>query len=183
MATEYRSEDSSAGNAELGNPIDPANVDAIATEPAGKFRKPRSDRGKPRGPRTASAKKAAASSLDLSGLAGVIVGLTAAVAQWRDVPEIEIDESEAKELMSATQNVLRHYSIETTQKGADYIALVGVVAMIAGTRISAYNLRRRVEREEQQAKQFKPTIVPMNAKQPENRGSVPTGPVDDSGGF
>jgi hypothetical protein len=85
----------------------------------------------------------------LSGLAGILVGLTAAIAQWREVPEIGIDETEAKELMTASQNVLRHYAIETTQKGADVISLVGVIAMIGGTRISAYNLRTRMEREEQ----------------------------------
>jgi len=49
--------------------------------------------------------------------------------------------------MAATQNVLRHYNIETTQKGADFIALAGVVSMIAGTRIAAYRLRLQMEAE------------------------------------
>lgn len=71
--------------------------------------------------------------------------------------------------MTATQNVLRHYSVETTQKGADFIALFGVVSMIVGTRIGAYNIRVRIEREQQQRPPFRPSVVvPMpQAPQPQ----------------
>ena len=100
----------------------------------------------------------------MSGLAGVLVGLTETIAQWRNVPEIGLDPAEAKELMAATQNVLRHYSIETTQKGADFIALFGTLSMIVGTRIAAYNLRIRIEREQSQQRGFRPTVVPMNGQ-------------------
>lgn len=107
----------------------------------------------------------------MSGLAGILVGLTETIAQWRDVPEIGIDPAEATELMRATQNVLRHYSVETTQKGADFIALFGVFSMIVGTRIGAYNIRTRAERDTQQRPtQFRPTVVrpsqPAQSPQP-----------------
>lgn len=88
-----------------------------------------------------------------------MVGLTETIAQWRDVPEIGLDPEEAKELMGATQNVLRHYSIETTQKGADFIALFGVFSMIVGTRIGAYNIRVRAERDAGNVQRPKPTVV------------------------
>ena len=167
MATEYRDPAGTTGNDEQGNSVNPASIEgtAIAPEPAGKPRKPRSDAGKPRGPRTGTKAKATASPLDLSGLAGVLVGLTETIAQWRNVPEIGLDPTEAKELMAATQNVLRHYSIETTQKGADFIALFGTLSMIVGTRIAAYNLRIRIEREQSQQRGFRPSVVvPMNGQ-------------------
>jgi hypothetical protein len=128
----------------------------------------------------------------LSGLAGVLVGLTESIAQWRNVPEIGLDPAEAKELMARTQDVLRHYSIETTQKGADFIALFGTVSMIVGTRIGAYNLRVRME-EERQKGAFRPSVVvpmpqapsqPQPTPQQQNSPRVEPTFVDDNvGGF
>lgn len=194
MATEYRSAAEQPGNDTGGNPVNPENLDGqTAPEPAGKPRKPRSDAGKARGPRAAAKAKSSTSSLDLSGLGGVLVGLTAALAEFRNVPEFALDERESVELMGATQNVLRHYNIETTQKGADYIALVGVVTMLFGTRVAAYNLRKRMEREEQRGQPIASNVVRMAAQAPQPTPaapkppvqqapmSAPSGPVDENG--
>lgn len=125
----------------------------------------------------------------MSGLAGVLVGLTETIAQWRDVPEFGLDPAEATELMKATQNVLRHYSVETTQKGADFIALIGVASMIVGTRIGAYNLRTRAERETQpRQQQFRPTVVRPQQAASQQQPNPPSPRVEpqmdgDHGGF
>jgi hypothetical protein len=177
MATEFRDPPSTDGNDAGGNTIDPSGlVGETAPEPAARVRKPRSDAGKPRGSRTAQKAKTSTSSLDLSGLAGILVGLTETIAAWRDVPEIGLDESEAKNLMVATQNVLRHYSVETTQKGADFIALFGVISMTVGTRIGAYNIRVRAEKAErmQQPRQtFRPTVVQPQTQAPQSAPQAP----------
>lgn len=79
--------------------------------------------------------------------------------------------------MVATQNVMRHYSVETTQKGADFIALAGCASMIVGTRVGAYNMRTRMEREEQ-----KQSSAP-GSMQGGNVHTIYPKPNDNDGGF
>lgn len=45
--------------------------------------------------------------------------------------------------MKAAQNVLRHYSVETTQKTMDWISFVGVTTMIYAPRIVAISANHR----------------------------------------
>lgn len=65
------------------------------------------------------------------------------------VPELAIDMDDGKKLTDAAQNVLRHYSVETTQKTLDWVSFAGAVGMVYGTRFGAYMLRRRTEAQAQ----------------------------------
>lgn len=67
------------------------------------------------------------------------------LAERMDIPELAVSEDEGKQFMQAAQNVMRHYSVETTQKTLDWIAFAGTSAGIYGTRVAAYNFRKKQE--------------------------------------
>lgn len=50
--------------------------------------------------------------------------------------------------MKSAQNVMRHYSVESSQKTIDWLAFGGTCCMIYGTRFGAYMLRKREEAKE-----------------------------------
>ena len=65
------------------------------------------------------------------------------------VPEVAIDMAEGDTFMKSAQNVMRHYSVESSQKTIDWLAFGGTCCMIYGTRFGAYMLRKRSEKQEQ----------------------------------
>lgn len=50
--------------------------------------------------------------------------------------------------MLSAENVMRHYSVQSSQKTIDWLAFGGTCCMIYGTRFGAYMLRRRSEQQE-----------------------------------
>lgn len=76
-------------------------------------------------------------------MTGMFVGLHALLADRTNVPQIAITEDEGKQFMTAAQNVMRHYSVETTQKTLDWIAFAGVGAGIYMPRLAAIGIERR----------------------------------------
>jgi hypothetical protein len=62
------------------------------------------------------------------------------------VKEIELDESEAKQLADATKKVLEFYPLGLNPKHLAVVNLVFVAAGVYGTRAIAYNMRRAAER-------------------------------------
>lgn len=87
--------------------------------------------------------------MDLSGLAALFVGAHVQLAAATNTPELAITDDEGEEFLKRAQNVLRHYSIETTQKTLDWIAFYGSVGMMYGTRAIAIYNRQRSERQPQ----------------------------------
>lgn len=71
----------------------------------------------------------------------MFVGVHAALAIRTNTPELMISDQEGKAFMSAAQNVLRHYSVETTQKTLDWIAFVGVTCSMYAPRALAIYVR------------------------------------------
>jgi len=45
--------------------------------------------------------------------------------------------------MQAVQNVMRHYSVETTQKTLDWVALMGAASGMYVPRLAAISIRRK----------------------------------------
>lgn len=76
----------------------------------------------------------------------MFVGIHAMLAMQTKTPELAVSEQEAKDFTKAAQNVMRHYSVQTTQKTLDWIAFVGVTAGIYGTRIFAISVRKQAEK-------------------------------------
>ena len=96
----------------------------------------------------------------------MFVGVHVILAGAVDVPELVIDEGEGKQFMVSAQNVMRHYSVESSQKTIDWLAFGGTCAMIYGTRWGAYMMRKRAEKTERPtAKVY--TMAPRPASAPQ----------------
>lgn len=97
----------------------------------------------------------------------MFVGLHALLADRTETPEIAITEEEGKAFMDAAQNVMRHYSVETTQKALDWTAFVGVAAGMYMPRVAAVGMRKRAQRQPRQRPNPQaptsqgPTVVPI----------------------
>jgi hypothetical protein len=78
----------------------------------------------------------------------MFVGLHALMAARLDTPELELSEDEGAQFMKAAQNVMRHYSVRTTQKTMDTIAFAGVCVGIYAPRFAALKMRQAMEREQ-----------------------------------
>lgn len=151
MPEEYR--DTSGDSSELldGTVIDPGEVGNVSGDEPPRTRRKRKDAGQARGSRTPGEKKASLShNIDLSSLTGMFVGIHALLAGLTDTPELELSEDEGKMFMKSAQNVLRHYSVQTTQKSMDIIALIGVTATIYAPRIAGIGFRKRMAKKPSQ---------------------------------
>lgn len=73
----------------------------------------------------------------------MFVGLHVLLAERTETPEIAISEQEGKDFMQAVQNVMRHYSVETTQKTLDWVALMGCTSGMYVPRIAAISMRKK----------------------------------------
>lgn len=73
---------------------------------------------------------------------------TMALLAWRtDTPELQITAEEEKLFLMRVQNVMRHYSVKTTQKAMDVAALAGCTINMAAPRAFAIHQRLKAERE------------------------------------
>lgn len=94
----------------------------------------------------------------------MFVGLHALLAMRMRVPELEMTQQEGVEFTKAAQNVMRHYSVRTTQKTMDWIAFAGVTAGLYAPRIMAARMRVKMEAEARKEARndgdgFAPTIT------------------------
>jgi hypothetical protein len=65
------------------------------------------------------------------------------LARLADCPEIAMTEADAKTLMVSAQNVLRHYSIQATQKAVDIMTFASVATFMYAPRAVAFKRRRQ----------------------------------------
>lgn len=72
----------------------------------------------------------------------MLVGVTVMLARATESPEFEVSAEEAKAWLGSAQNVMRHYSVQTTQKTLDWIALMGATGGIVAPRIVAAKIRK-----------------------------------------
>lgn len=73
------------------------------------------------------------------------------------IPELAIEESEARSMAEAVTRVSRHYPAldNISEKAIDHANLAVVLCGIYGTRIAAYSMRRTTEK----AKPVQPTNI------------------------
>lgn len=76
----------------------------------------------------------------------MFVGLHMMLANVSETPEWMITPDEGNDFMKAAQNVMRHYSVQSTQKTLDWISLFGVAGGMYGTRVAAISIRKRREK-------------------------------------
>jgi hypothetical protein len=67
------------------------------------------------------------------------------LAGWAETPELAITDDEGAKFLAAAQNVMRHYSVKSTQKTLDWITFAGISAQIYGQRFMALSIRLRLE--------------------------------------
>lgn len=72
------------------------------------------------------------------------------IAMKTETPEFMLGEGEGKAFMDAAQNVMRHYSVQTTQKALDWIAFMGVASGMYVPRIAAVAMRKKQGRRQEQ---------------------------------
>jgi hypothetical protein len=79
----------------------------------------------------------------LNGLEALLFSTHALLAASLKIPELGIEQSEAKMLAMAVANVNRHYNVQVAQKTMDWANLVTSCCMIYGTRFATVRARRR----------------------------------------
>lgn len=122
--------------------VDPGSVGGNSDSKPG--RKPRSDRGKPRGSRADKAED----KINLGDFAQIISEIHSGIALLANIPELALDESKDEhiKLARAIERVKRHYDLPSVSPIAlDWFLLLKAVFMIYGARLIAYNLRTRAE--------------------------------------
>lgn len=72
----------------------------------------------------------------------MLAGTMALLAMRTEMPELAITQDEERQFLMRAQNVLRHYSVTTTQKTLDWTAFIGCTLGMAGTR--AFAIRQRL---------------------------------------
>ena len=87
------------------------------------------------------------------------------LAKQTGIDELAIDLDEGKQVLSAAQKVMAHYSIEATQKAIDIAALIGTLGAVYGTRaIAIMNNKKKVEKKVAKVQPLNvstPNVVPM----------------------
>jgi hypothetical protein len=78
-------------------------------------------------------------------LTGVILAIHSALAALTRIPEIALEEDEAKKLSVASKEVLKFYPLGMSDKVLAWVNLGVVGCGIYGTRIMAYSVRRGAE--------------------------------------
>lgn len=96
----------------------------------------------------------------------MFVGIHVLLAQNTRTPEIAIRDDEGEQFLKSAENVLKHYSVTTTQKTIDWITFIGTASAIYGTRIVAIGARRRAEILARGAKVVRPRQFVHRQEQP-----------------
>jgi len=112
--------------------VTPAGGDGSGGDGGTANRKPRSDRGRPRGPRKAEG------SISLGGFKAIILDTHLMLATIAKAPQWALEDDEAGRLAETFGRVSRWYDIpEVGEKAADHYAFFMAIAMVYGTRLFA----------------------------------------------
>lgn len=148
MPNEYR--DAPIGESDIDSGIiDPASSTAAAPAAGTAGTGRRKKDGTPwrtRGSAGGAAKTQEKVRLDLSSLTGMFVGMHVMLAHATGRAEWAINDEEGKLFMDRAQAVMRHYSVQSTQKTLDWIAFGGTAMAIYGPRVVAVMNNRKHER-------------------------------------
>ena len=99
----------------------------------------------------------------------------ALLARLTDCPELAMDEADAKTLFLAAQNVLRHYSLKSTQKTIDWITFTSVASFMYVPRVMLISQRR--SQAAQRVKEVQPQATVFQFHPPSNGAAQEPEPV------
>lgn len=101
----------------------------------------------------------------------MFVGVHMMMAAKTNTPELIVQPDEAAQFMQAAQKVLRHYSVEATQKTLDWVAFAGIAGAMYLTRGVAISNRRAQEKAERGASSERGKVLKFRTRD----GRVPEG--------
>lgn len=119
----------------------------------------------------------------------MFVGVHMMLAVKTNTPELIIQQDEGEAFMKAGQNVLRHYSVEATQKTLDWLAFAGIgggMYLTRGVAISARLTQERAERQvapRGQVLRFRPRAGAPGAAPPAEGEPAPGVVTDGAAGL
>jgi hypothetical protein len=132
--------------------VDPADQELPHTEEGEEL--PRPPRGRPRRTKRKP---------DFSGLEALVYSIHLHLSIALSIPELKLEKEDVTALREASETVASYYDIpEFPQKLADHLMLIGVVANVYGTRLLAYNARRRL------------AMKPQKSPEPSNADESPS---------
>lgn len=109
--------------------IDYKESDEILDVPAKKERKPRTPRE--------GIKESKKEKLTANQITGLLMLSLNGAANVANVPEMGVEETEAREIAQAIVDLLQHYDFKTSAKAMAWANLVGVLATVYGLKIFA----------------------------------------------
>lgn len=121
-------------------------------------RKTRSDKGKPRG--TRSAKTAFQSDLGVGGFSEAIQAIHMALAGIAKCPELELDDEEAQKVTKALDELAAFYNVQPSPQAKVWMNFTGAMSAVYGPRFFAIRARMRKEAENRTKK-----VVPFPGQQ------------------
>lgn len=110
----------------------------------------------------------------------MFVGIHAMLAMQTGVAELAISDDEGKAFTVSAQNVLRHYSVETTQKTLDWIAFFGTAGAIYLPRIASVAMTRKANKPERRTTHNGKVIHPEEFMSADGREDFVEGFSEDS---
>ncbi len=90
--------------------------------------------------------------LEAEGISAILLSMHTMMASFTKVPELEIAPDEANKLGAAMADVSRQYNVKATEKTLAWTHLATTCAMVYGTRVFAYKMRKDMEKKEAEDK-------------------------------
>lgn len=115
-------------------------------------RRARRDKGQKRGPRASVPNY-------LGGFEGLILAVHSGLSAVMHTPEFELDETEAKKLANATDELARFYNVAPSAEVKVWMNFVGAAGAVYAPRFVAIAARKKRERAEAAKPKPSPTVV------------------------
>lgn len=101
----------------------------------------------------------------LGGFEGLIIAIHSGIASVSKLPELELDEEEARKVAVACDELARFYDVAPSAEVKLWLNFAGTMGAVYAPRIIAISIRRKRERSAPPAP--KPTVVPFSAGFPQ----------------
>src|SRR5207237_1061404 len=86
--------------------------------------------------------------LDVDGITAILLSIHGLLSSFTKIPELEIEETEAKKIGEALKRVADQYDTVVSEKTLAWTNLVSSLSIVYGTRIFAYRARVRTDMDE-----------------------------------
>lgn len=109
--------------------------------------------------------------LNVSGIERILFSAHAMLAGICGIPEIAIEQDEAKQISKALAGVSEHYNVSLDPKVQAHIELALVLGNVYGPRVVAYGMRKSMQRHAQSPAPKPQAAAPTHAANPANNNA------------